>query len=413
MIRFSLDGTILSANENFLRAMGYSLDEIRGKNHSIFVDPAYARSQEYQEFWAKLRRGEFNAGEYRRMGKDGREVWIRASYSPVFDPKGNLCEVIKIATDVTASKLQNAEYEGQIAAIKRVQAVISFAMDGTILDANDVFLQAMGYSLAEIRGRHHSMFIEPGTERSVEYQRFWENLRSGHPDARIFKRFGKGGKAIWIQASYNPIFDLNGKPFKVVKFATDVTGMVNLRDSARAGAENVAAATTEMSASIAEINRNMAESRIATDAILQTTTKSHEAAARLLESMKLMESMASLIRDIAGRVNILALNAAIEAARAGEAGKGFAVVATEVKNLSNQTANASDKIVAEIATVQQISSKVAESVKETVSGVKLVNDYVQSVAVAIEEQSAATQEISVYSASTSRSIDQIIDTTRS
>jgi methyl-accepting chemotaxis protein len=290
--------------------------------------------------------------------------------------------------------------------------VISFSLDGTILDANDLFLNVMGYTLAEIKGKHHSMFIEPGTESSAEYQEFWRNLRNGQPDSRIFKRYGRHGKVVWIQASYNPILDLNGKPFKVVKFATDVTEMINLRDAAGANAERVAAATTELSASIAEINQNMSASRGATDAIMKTTASSQEAAASLLDSMKLMEQIASLIREIAGRVNILALNAAIEAARAGEAGKGFAVVASEVKNLSNQTATATDKIVSEIGTVQAISSKVADGVQETMKGVKLVNEYVQSVAIAIEQQSAATSEISEHSAKTSMAIDQIISTVR-
>lgn len=385
LIRFNLDGTILSANENFLNVMGYKLEEVRGKHHSIFVDAEYARSQEYKQFWTKLRNGEFDAAEYKRFGKGGREVWIQASYNPVFDQSGNLREVVKVATDVTARKLLSAEYEGQIAAIKRVQAVISFSLDGTILDANDLFLNLMEYSLAEIRGKHHSMFLEPGTENSAEYQQFWRNLRNGQSDSRIFQRFGKHGKQVWIQASYNPILDLNGKPFKVVKFATDVTEMIRLRDAASLNAERVAAATTELSASIAEINQNMAASRSATDAILKTTASSEEAAANLLGSMKLMEEIASLIREIAGRVNILALNAAIEAARAGEAGKGFAVVASEVKNLSNQTATATDKIVTEIGAVQAISSKVAGGVRETMKGVKLVNDYVQSVAVAIDQ----------------------------
>jgi methyl-accepting chemotaxis protein len=412
LIHFSPDGTILDANENFLAVMGYRLEEIRGKHHSIFADPDYSRSHEYKQFWAKLRSGEYDAGEYKRVAKGGREVWIQASYNPVFDAEGNLREVVKVATDITDRKLVSAEYEGQLASIKRVQAVISFSLDGTILEANDLFLNVMGYTLAEIKGKHHSMFIEPGTESSAEYQEFWRNLRNGQPDSRIFKRYGRHGKVVWIQASYNPILDLNGKPFKVVKFATDVTEMINLRDAAGANAERVAAATTELSASIAEINQNMSASRGATDAIMKTTASSQEAAASLLDSMKLMEQIASLIREIAGRVNILALNAAIEAARAGEAGKGFAVVASEVKNLSNQTATATDKIVSEIGTVQAISSKVADGVQETMKGVKLVNEYVQSVAIAIEQQSAATSEISEHSAKTSMAIDQIISTVR-
>jgi methyl-accepting chemotaxis protein len=319
-------------------------------------------------------------------------------------------EVVKVASDLTARKLEAADYSGQMAAIKKVQAVISFSMEGTILDANDLFLNAVGYSLAEICGKHHSMFIEPGTEGSAEYQQFWRGLRSGRSDSRIFKRYGKGSKEVWIQASYNPILDLNGKPFKVVKFATDVTEMVRLRNATCMDAETVAAATTELSASIAEINRNMAASLHATEVILRTTATLEEAAAKLLGSMQLMETVASLIREISGRVNILALNAAIEAARAGEAGKGFAVVASEVKNLSSQTASATDKIVAEIGTVNSIASQVAGSVQETVKGVRQVNDYVQSVAAAMEEQGAAVREISDRSTQTSVAIEKIIDT---
>ena len=413
MIRFKLDGTIVTANQNFLSLMGYSLSEIQGKHHSMFVEQEYAGSEAYRQFWAKLRRGEFDAGEYKRIGRGGAEVWIQATYNPVFDANGNLSEVVKVASDITARRMETADHEGQIDAIRRVQAVISFSLDGTILEANDNFLGVMGYSMAEIRGKHHSMFIAPGEERSAEYKNFWANLRAGRFESRIFKRYGKHGKVVWIQASYNPILDPNGKPFKVVKFATDVTETIKLRDAASGNAESVAAATVELSASIAEIGRNMSASQEATGAIMRTTTLSEEAASQLLDSMRLMEQVATLIREIAGRVNILALNAAIEAARAGEAGKGFAVVASEVKNLANQTATATDKITSEIGTVQAISAKVAGSVQETLAGVTLVNKYVQSVAVAIEEQSAATNEISEHSMKTSRAIEMIISGVRS
>jgi methyl-accepting chemotaxis protein len=226
VIEFGLDGTIQHANANFLKAIGYTLDEICGKHHSMFVDPAYRDSPEYKRFWEKLGRGEFDAGQYKRIAKGGREIWIQASYNPVFDGSGKPFKVVKFATDITQQKLQNADYEGQIAAIGKAQAVIEFALDGTVLNANENFLKTLGYSLDEIKGQHHSIFVEPTYRESPEYKLFWEKLGRGEYDAGQYKRIAKGGREVWIQASYNPIMDLNGKPFKVVKYATDVTAGV-------------------------------------------------------------------------------------------------------------------------------------------------------------------------------------------
>ncbi len=223
VIEFELDGTIITANDNFLTVLGYTIDEIQGEHHRIFVDRTYANSQEYRQFWDKLNRGEFAAGEFRRITKDGREVWIQASYNPVFDASGKPIRVIKFATDITAEKLRLADYHGQLAAISKAQAVIEFNLDGTIIHANDNFLSTLGYSLDEIKGKHHSLFVETQYAQSREYQQFWDDLRAGKFQQAEYKRFGKGGKEVWIQASYNPIFDANGKPFKVVKYATDTT----------------------------------------------------------------------------------------------------------------------------------------------------------------------------------------------
>ncbi len=223
VIEFGLDGTILKANDNFLKTLGYTLDEIQGRHHSMFVERGYAQSHEYKEFWRKLAGGEYQAAEYKRLGKGGKEVWILASYNPIMDVKGNPFKVVKFATDVTSAKLHNADFSGQIDAIGKSQAVIEFQMDGTIVTANDNFLGAVGYSLAEVKGRHHSMFVDEKFKVSLEYRDFWESLRRGQYQAAEYKRIGKGGKEIWIRASYNPILDLNGAPFKVVKYATDVT----------------------------------------------------------------------------------------------------------------------------------------------------------------------------------------------
>ncbi|WP_328590412.1 PAS domain S-box protein [Veronia nyctiphanis] len=223
IIEFKMDGTIIDANENFLKAMGYSLSEIKGKHHSMFVDPAYAKSSEYKDFWASLGRGQFQASEFPRLAKGNRPIWIQATYNPIRDRNGKLARVVKFATDITEQKLRNADFSGQIEAIHKSQAVIEFELDGTIITANPNFLSTVGYSLEEIQGKHHSMFVETKYSQSTEYQRFWKDLAKGEFMSGEFHRVGKNGREIWIQASYNPIFDMSGKPFKVVKFASDIT----------------------------------------------------------------------------------------------------------------------------------------------------------------------------------------------
>nr|WP_236760044.1 PAS domain-containing methyl-accepting chemotaxis protein [Agrobacterium tumefaciens] len=225
IIEFDLSGKILTANENFCRALGYELSEIVGRHHSMFVEPSVVSSQDYKAFWSKLSAGQFDQRQYKRIGKGGREVWIEASYNPVFR-RGKPVKVVKIATDITDRKLKAAEDAGKIDALSRAQAIIEFSPDGEVLTANENFLAALGYSLAEVQGRHHSMFCEPAYTQSPQYKQFWERLAGGDLVADEFMRLGKGGRKVFIQASYNPIFDLSGKVFKVVKFATDVTGRV-------------------------------------------------------------------------------------------------------------------------------------------------------------------------------------------
>ncbi|NML75846.1 PAS domain S-box protein [Rhizobium sp. S-51] len=234
IIEFDLSGNILTANENFCRALGYELSEIKGKHHRMFCDPAYTATQEYKDFWASLAAGRFDAREYKRITKTGKDVWIQASYNPVFSG-GKPYKVIKFATDITAAKLKAAEDAGKLAAVSRAQAVIEFTTTGEVLTANDNFLNTLGYSLGEIQGKHHAMFCEPAYTQSADYQRFWQKLAAGEFVAEEFKRIGKGGKVVWIQASYNPIFDMNGKVFKVVKFATDVTERVRSVDDVAVG----------------------------------------------------------------------------------------------------------------------------------------------------------------------------------
>jgi methyl-accepting chemotaxis protein len=397
VIEFNLDGTILTANENFLNAMGYSLAEIQGKHHSIFVPSAEHGSAAYREFWAALNRGEFQAAEYKRIGKGGKEVWILASYNPVLDEKGKPFKVVKFATDVTAQKLRNADLSGQIDAIGKSQAVIEFNLDGTIIQANENFLRALGYSLGEIKGRHHSMFVEQADRDSPAYREFWAALNRGEFQAAEYKRIGKGGKEVWIQASYNPIFDLNGKPFKVVKYASDVTKQVLVRmgnERVRAMMESVAAGAEELNASVREISEAMVKSKETALGAVGRVASADSQAKRLSDAAQSMSGIVEMIGDITGQINLLALNATIESARAGDAGRGFAVVASEVKNLANQAKQATDKIGQEISGLTEISAEVVNALNAIKQEIQNVSEYVTSTAAAVEEQSTVTSEMS-------------------
>jgi methyl-accepting chemotaxis protein len=397
VIEFNLDGTIVTANENFLKALSYSLSEIQGKHHSMFVPPAERDGAAYREFWAALNRGDYQADEYKRIGKGGKEVWILASYNPVFDDKGKPFRVIKFATDITAQKLKNADLAGQLGAIDKAQAVIEFNMDGTIIAANANFLGALGYSLAEIKGKHHSMFVEPSERDGAGYREFWAALNRGQYQAAEYKRIGKGGKEVYIQASYNPIMDLNGKPCKVVKYATDVTKQVLVRmgnERVRAMMESVAAGSEELNASVREISEAMTKSRQTASSAVDQVAAADSQAQRLTEAAQAMSGIVELISNITGQINLLALNATIESARAGEAGRGFAVVASEVKSLANQAKQATDKIGAEISSLNGISGDVVTALNSIKQAISNVSEYVTSTAAAIEEQSTVTNEMS-------------------
>lgn len=230
VITFKLDRTVTSANANFLQAFGYTAAEIVGKPHAMFVEPGHEATAEYKELWDKLRRGEFVAGEFKRIGKGGREVWIQASYNPILDATGTPCKVIKFATDITAAKYRSADDAGQLDAISQSQAVIAFDLNGIILSANENFLSVMGYTKEEVIGQHHRMFVDTAYAASQDYKTFWEDLRAGRYNSAEFKRIAKDGMEIWLQASYNPIFDLDGRLYKIVKFATNITAEVAQRE---------------------------------------------------------------------------------------------------------------------------------------------------------------------------------------
>ena len=429
-IEFQPDGTIIRANQNFLEAMGYRLEEIKGQHHAMFCEKDYSQSADYRKFWQDLRQGEFQAAQFKRIGKNGREVWIEASYNPVKDKFGKVFKVVKFATDVSGQKAIMADLSGKVQAINRSQAVIEFSLDGMVLDANENFLSVMGYRLDEIKGQHHRIFCEGAFRESPAYKAFWDALNRGEFQSAQYKRIGKGAKEVWIEATYNPIYDLNGRLCKVVKFATDIsrrkqenarlaadfeTGVKSLVDSVSgashtmqgtaqslaASAEQtsqqsstVASATEELAASVNEISRQITEAtRVVGDAVM-SAQNSETLVASLVSSASKIGEVTKLISDIASQTNLLALNATIEAARAGEAGKGFAVVAGEVKNLANQTAKATGEIALQISEIQQSSNGTASAIREIVKTITHVSEINASISGAVEQQSAATREVS-------------------
>jgi methyl-accepting chemotaxis protein len=421
VIEFAIDGTILTANQNFLGTMGYGLEEIQGRHHSMFVDPAERESADYRMFWERLRAGQFQQAEYKRLAKGGREVWIQATYNPLMDRKQRVYKVVKFAVDVTAAKNRAMEDAGQIKAIDRSQAVISFKLDGTILNANENFLATMGYRLEDIVGKHHSMFVGRQERESESYRTFWDRLARGEFFNGTFKRVKNGGAEVWIQGGYNPVMDANNRPVKVVKIATDITSTIKLAkdinevvaavsaaatemrassetmranaDQGRDKASMAAAASEQLSSAITEISQQVVRTQERATSALNETERAQEVVKSLEQASTTIGKVVEFINNIAEQTNLLALNATIEAARAGNAGRGFAVVASEVKALAKQTAQATGDILQQINDIQSATGSVVKANNAINATVAQINEFSSAVAAAVEEQSAATQSV--------------------
>ena len=387
IISFTPEGIILHANENFLSATGYRLEDIVGKHHSIFCEDAYTRSEEYKDFWAELREGKFQSNSFKRINRSGKAIYIQATYNPIHDTEGNVVGVIKYCTDITIPTMKSAE------AVARTQASITFTPEGFIKDANETFLAATGYRLDEIQGQHHRMFCPPDIANSPEYQTFWADLAAGVSNTGEFKRVNRHGDVLWLRASYSPDYDNSGKVVSVTKLASDITQERKIKERTIDISTTTASAIAEMNQSITEISKSMNGARQTAHLSSSSVDGTKEVVGRLSTTSESMSKTVEFIYSIADQINLLALNAAVEAARAGEAGRGFAVVAGEVKNLANSATNFTQSIAKEIEAVQAISGEISENMEQMITSISDLSASTDSVATAIEQQNIVVSDI--------------------
>ena len=375
IIEFTPDGIVIDANENFCSTMGYSAEEVRGKHHRIFCEEAFYRSEEYAKLWRDLARGEPLSGTFQRLDRNGREVWLEASYMPVYGADRQVQSVMKVAADITARINREHENDSLLAAIGRSMAVIEFKPDGTVITANDNFLKTMHYSLNEVVGQHHSLFCHRAESESQAYKAFWASLNRGEYHSHRFERKDKHGHTVFLEASYNPLFDAKGRLYKVVKFASDITTQVTTLQTAAESAHSTSVQNDACAQKgsqvvqqtvqiIQDISRDLNEAALSIDAVSKQS--------------EIIGTIVQTIRGIADQTNLLALNAAIEAARAGEHGRGFAVVADEVRSLAARTSQATLEIVEVVRKNHDLSLSAVTSMQSSLSrtglGVELANE---------------------------------------
>ncbi|MES2661833.1 MAG: methyl-accepting chemotaxis protein [Pseudomonadota bacterium] len=375
VIEFTPDGYILTANQAFLNVVHYQLSEVVGQHHRMFCEPGYAKTVEYAEFWRQLARGISQSHTFLRHGKGGIKIWLEATYFPVMHD-GQVIKIVKFASDVTQKTYQLRDQEALIDALQKSQAIIEFTPEGYILNANANFLKCVGYGLSDIKGQHHKMFCYDEFYR--QQPTFWNDLKAGQFKSGQFERKNSRGESLWLEATYNPIFDEDGKVVKVIKFASDITALIKQQQAVKAASEfahKVSAQTEKIfDEGSGLLNQSVDNSRLIRDEI----TRASQLLNNLSDQSKSIYEIVSTIRSIADQTNLLALNAAIEAARAGEHGRGFAVVADEVRNLASRTGVSTVEIEEVVKTnidlTQNVLSSMSKTIMEAERGNKLIND---------------------------------------
>lgn len=390
MIEFTPEGIIIDANDQFLQVVGYQRDDIIGQHHRLFCDDSYAASQEYQDFWRQLAQGQFQSGSFSRRHRDGERLWLRATYFPVKE-NGRVTRIIKLAQDVSENTDKRHRQEAILEALDRSQAIIEFSPDGTIRNANKNFLDTMGYALTELLGKHHQLLCD---EQFYQQQPdFWQQLQAGRAQRGKFCRRHKNGREVWLEASYNPILDDQGKVVRVIKFASDISPRIEqaleLKQASELAHESSLHTLSQASEGEKLLQQSVSSSSSVATQVADIARRINELSAKSAE----ISAIVTTISSISEQTNLLALNAAIEAARAGEHGRGFAVVADEVRNLASRTNSSTQEIDEMVKANEALTKAAMEEMQQAENQTREVGEQISQAAEVISQIRDSAEQV--------------------